>query len=245
MTPKITFPQLLDVSPRLRRELAELLRSSVPRTRKRGKGKATGQVGEVSAAQAGNTPLILAEAHGDDEVACLYIDAYIGNQLVGDILVDGGAMLDLISQSVADQLSLEKHVVKGLGMRLADDSLVRLDYYVWADVVVAGVVARIKAYVVPVSVTYKVLLSRRWLKRVKGIEYHATNTLYIEGTDGIKRKVKGKRAAKQELEIVKILPDAEAITEVESEEAEEAIEILLHELDHWEDGEDQEEVAEN
>ena len=190
--------------------------------------------------------MILAEAHGDDEVAFLYIDAYIGNQLVGDILVDGGVMLDLISQSVADQLSLEKHVVKGLGMRLADDSLVHgLDYYVWADVVVAGVVTRIKAYVVPVSVTYKVLLSRRWLKRVKGIEYHATNTLYIEGTDGIKRKVKGKRGAKQELEIVKILPDAEAITEVESEEAEEAIEILLHKLDHWEDGEDQEEVAEN
>ena len=47
------------------------------------------------------------------------------------------------------------------------------------------------------------------------------------------------------MEIGKILPDAEAITEVESEEAEEAIEILLHELDHWEDGEDTEGLAEN
>ena len=192
VTLKISFPQLLDVSPRLWRELAELLRSSVPRTRRKGKGKASGQVGEVSAVQAGNIPLILAEAHGDDEVACLYIDAYIGNQLVWDILIDGGAMLDLISQTVADQLRLEKHVVRGLGMRLADDSLVRLDHYVWADVIVAGVVARIKAYVVPVSVTYQVLLSRRWLKRVKGIEYHATNVPYIEGTDGVKRKVVGK-----------------------------------------------------
>ena len=32
--PEITFPQLLDVSPRLRQELALLLRSSQPRTRK-------------------------------------------------------------------------------------------------------------------------------------------------------------------------------------------------------------------
>ena len=33
--PEITFPQLLDVSPRLRRELAILLRSSQTRTRKK------------------------------------------------------------------------------------------------------------------------------------------------------------------------------------------------------------------
>ena len=88
-----------------------------------------------------------------------------------DVLVDGGAMLDLISQNMADRFKLEKHLVHGLGMRLADDSLVRLDYYVWADVIVAGVVTRIKAYVVPVSVTYQVLLSCRWLKRVKRIGY--------------------------------------------------------------------------
>ena len=47
------------------------------------------------------------------------------------------------------------------------------------------------------------------------------------------------------MEIVRILQDTEAIMEVESEEAEEAIEILLHELDHWEDGEDTEGLAEN
>lgn len=38
VAPKINFQQLLDVSPGLRRELAELLHSSVPRTRGNGKG---------------------------------------------------------------------------------------------------------------------------------------------------------------------------------------------------------------
>ena len=140
VTPKISFPQLLDVSPRLHRELAELLRSSVPRVRK--KGKVLPPTGGVALAK--DTPVILTEAHGDDEVNCLYIDAWVGKQLVGDVLVDRGAMLDLIAQETAERLNLEKHVVKGLGMRLADDSLVRLDYYVWADIIVTGVVARLR-----------------------------------------------------------------------------------------------------
>ena len=197
-------------------------------------------------ALAKHTPVILTEAHGDDEVNCLYIDAWVGKQLVGDVLVDGGAILDLISQEAAERLNMEKHIVKGLGMRLADDSLVRLDYYVWADIIVAGVVARIKAYIVPVSVTYKVLLSRRWLKRVRGIEYHESNVLFIQGVPGIKRKVDGKPASKQEVEVVRLLAEYEETTQVENEEAEDAIEVLLHELDHWDEGgEEGEEEAGN
>ena len=76
VTPKISFPQLLDVSPQLRRELAELLRSSVPRTRKKTKGGSSGQEMDASAATlAKKTPLALTEAHSDEEVTCLYIDA--------------------------------------------------------------------------------------------------------------------------------------------------------------------------
>lgn len=70
-------------------------------------------------------------------------------------------MLDLISQNVVNMLSLEKDTVHGLGKRLADDSLVHINHYVWVDVNIAGVVARVKVYSMPVSVTYQVLLSRR------------------------------------------------------------------------------------
>ena len=177
--PKISLAQLLDVSPCLRREMAELLQSTMPRARK--KGKSASPLSNVTLAK--NTPVILTEAHDDDEVSCLYIDAWIGKQMIGNVLIDGGAMLDLISQETAKCLALEKNTVRGLGMCLAGDSLVRLDYYVWADVIVAGVVARIKEYIAPVSVTYKILLSRRWLKRVRGIEYHESNILYIKGID--------------------------------------------------------------
>lgn len=108
-------------------------------------------------------------------------------------------MLDLIPKKVIKKLKLEKHLVKGLGMRLADDSLVRLDHYVWAKVIVAGVIARIMAYIVLVSTMYKVLLLRRWLKRVRGIEYHETNILHIEVMDMVTREIKGKPATKNYL----------------------------------------------
>ena len=78
-------------------------------------------------------------------------------------------------------------------------------------------------------------MSRRWLKRVRGVEYHETNVLHIEGMDGVQREVRGKPATKQEVEIVKILPEGDEATKVETEEAEDAIEVLLHELDHWQD----------
>jgi len=55
-------------------------------------------------------------------------------------------------------------------MRLADDRLVVLKNYVWLDVVVTGVLARVQAYEVAVSQTYQLLLSRRWLKRVRAVE---------------------------------------------------------------------------
>ena len=48
------------------------------------------------------------------------------------------------------------------------------------------------------------MLSRRWLKRVRGIEYHESNILYIEGIDRVKRKVRWKPAAKQEIEVVSL-----------------------------------------
>lgn len=59
--------------------------------------------------------------------------------------------------------------------------------------------------------------------------------LYIRGIDGLQHEVRGKPATKQEVEIVKILPEGDRAMEVEREEAEDAIEVLLHELDHSQD----------
>ena len=149
-------------------------------------------------------------------------------------------MIDLIAKDVVEKLQLEKHPVHDLGMRLADDSLVPLESYVWLDVNVDGIVARVRAYVMPVMVTYKILLSRRWLKRMKGVEHHATNTLMIQGIDGVLQSTKGCPAPPVELEIVELKEALRANSSTkhpdDNESADDAVDVLLQELDDWEIG---------
>ena len=97
----ITLPQLLDCSPRLRRDLAKLLRSSVPRVWKKRIPESNlvdAQVALHSAKLAIRSEVISKASSGnDDNIECLYIEALVGNYLIPEVLVDAGAMLDLIS----------------------------------------------------------------------------------------------------------------------------------------------------
>jgi len=244
---RITLPQLLDCSPRLRRDLAELLRSSVPRLRKK---RLLGSNPSKVPAALHSTKLtvrrdVVSEAFpgGDENIECLYIEAWVGGFRIPEVLVDAGAMLDLISSQLVDKLKLKRFPLTGLGMRLADDRLVILKNYVWGDVVVAGVLARVKAYEVAVSQTYQLLLSRRWLKRVRAIEYHDTRSLFIEGGDHVRRKVPGVPVGQMEMKMENLEPSG--CSDVEDEEAEEAIETLLNELDNWKQDKEERLESEN
>ena len=162
---------------------------------------------------------------------------------VPEVLVDAGAMLDLISSQLVDTLRLQRFPVSGLEMRLADDRLVVLKNYVWLDVIVAGVLARIKAYEVAVSQTYQLLLSRRWLKRVRAVEYHDSRTLFIEGSDQVRRKVPAIPIGSTGVKMENIQPPS--IFDIDDDEAEDAVETLLNELDHWRDAEESDSASGN
>jgi len=159
----IILSQPLDCSPRLRRDSAALLHTWVPRVRKKGTWVANlidAQVALQSAKLAIRNEVISeASPVNDDNIECLYIEAWVGNHLIPRILLDAGAMLDLISSHLVAKLKLKRFPISRLGMSLADDRLVILRNYVWIDVVVAGVLARIKVYEVAVSQTYQLLLS--------------------------------------------------------------------------------------
>ena len=179
----------------------------------------------------------------DENIECLYIEAWVGNFKIPEMLVDAGAMLDLISTPLVTKLQLPRYPVTGLGMRLADDHLVVLRNYVWVDVIVAGILARVKAYEVAVSQTYHLLLSRRWLKRVRAVEYHDTRTLYIEGGDHIRRKVPGIPVDQTGIKMESL--DPRTFFEVDDDDAEDAIETLLNELDNWKEDRKEAQKAEN
>ena len=179
---------------------------------------------------------ILSEADPElqENIECLYIEAWVGKNKVPEVLVDAGAMLDLISSQLIDKLGLEGFPVSGLGMRLADDRLVVLRNYVWLDIVVAGVLARIKTYEVAVSQTYHLLLSCRWLKRVRAVEYHDLPMLFIEGSDGVRRKVPAIPSGATGMKMENLEP--QSFFDVDDDEAEDAVETLLNKLNHWEEG---------
>lgn len=220
--------------------MAKLLRSSVPRVRKKkaiAKTPSTEPVSLHSAKLAiGNEVVSEASPEAEDNIECLYIEAWVGNIMVPEVLVDAGAMLDLISSQLVDALRLQRFPVSGLGMRFADDRLVVLKNYVWLDVIVAGVLARIKAYEVAVSQTYQLLLSRRWLKRVRAVEYHDSRTLFIEGSDRVRRKVPAIPIGSTGVKMENIQPPS--FFDIDDDEAEDAVETLLNELDHWRDVEE-------
>jgi len=243
----ITLPQLLDFLPRLRRDPAEVVRSSVPRVRKRKQRENCRMVPQValhsSKQTLGNRVVSEATPGSDDNIECLYIEAWVGNYLVPEVLVDAGAMLDLISSQIVAKLKLKKFPVARLGMRLADDRLAILRNCVWIDIVVAGILARIKAYEVAVSQTYQLLLSRRWLRRVRAVEYHDTQVLFIECGDGVGRKIPGIAIGQTGVKMERLEPPVEI--DVEDEEAEEAIETLLNELDYCKEGNDRAGISEN
>jgi len=244
---QITLPQLLHCSPRLRRDLAELLRSSIPRMRKKKNHKGKKPLEPVGLhsqkLSIGNEVISEASPGAEENVECLYIEAWIGNMKIPEVLVDAGAMLDLISSKLVDTLQLERFPVSGLGMRLAHDRLVVLKSYVWLDVVVASVLARVKAYEVAVSQTYQLLLSGRWLKRVRAVEYHDSRTLFIEGSDRVRRTVPAIPSGGIEVKMENIQPPS--FFDIDDEDAEDAVDTLLNELDHWQERGEEESLSGN
>ena len=146
----ITLLQLLDCPPRLHSDLAELLRSVVLRNRKK-KGcthpKPTVPLTNLQSTKFTPCNEVASEAAPANEIIieCLYIEAWMGDFKIPEVLVDAGAMLELVSCKLVDAVQLEPFPITGLGMRLAADRLVVLRNYVWMEVDVAGILARIKA----------------------------------------------------------------------------------------------------
>lgn len=92
--------QLLDRSPQLRVQLARAMASSRPTKRGR-KSAGPNLVGTAATASKSWTPpFIEIIAHEDEEVICLYIDAWIGKHKISKTLVDSGAVVELISRKV-------------------------------------------------------------------------------------------------------------------------------------------------
>lgn len=229
MVVNIGLPQLLQESPALRRQLVMLLTSANPRKKRTVRASA-------ALAEAGVTT---APELDEDSLEAMFIDVSVCGARVSSVLVDGGSLIDLISAKLVAALKLPVFTGEGWSILLANDATVKVNKYVWVDVTVAKVTAKMKLYVLDIEQSYTILLSRRWLRRVKAVEDYFEHRLIIEGNDGVRRIVVGTAA---EGKVVDVFQDAseeleEEGAEEESDDVEEmdkAITELLDELEEWE-----------
>ena len=220
----VTMPlwQLLDRSPQIRAQLARAMASSKPTRR----GKKVVAIAALSARSA--PPKIETEAHEEEEVACLYICSWVGNQLVVKTLADTGAVVELINPRLVKLLDLKIFEMdEEWTLQLADDRLAKVKQYVWVPINVAGIVAVVRAFILGMGDIYDILLSKRWMRRVRAIEDHGKGTLTVQGRDGIKRVVHGTEADSLEVDLV----DGPSVDEWETALAEDEIAKLAEELD--------------
>ena len=229
----VTLPiwQLLDRSPQIRAQLARAMASSKPS--RRGK-KATVAVLSM---KGGRAPAEETEAHEEEEVVCLYILSWVKGHLVKKTLADTGAVVELINPKLVELLDLQIFEMdEEWTLQLADDRLAQIKQYVWVPVNVAGVVAVVRAFILGMGDIYDVLLSKRWMRRVRAIEDHGENTLTIRGKDGVRRVVQGTEAEPLEVELI----DGPSVDEWETAMAEDEIARLADELDGYDYNADQE-----
>ena len=198
--------QLLDRSPQLRVQLARAMASSRP-TKRSKKSVVPNPVRTAAAvSKLWTPPAIETITHEDEEVICLYIDAWVGDQKISKTLVDSGAVVELISRKVVQDLDLQVyHMNEKWTLQLADDGHATVQEYVWVTVNVSGVRALVKAFILGDGQVYDLLLSKRWMYRVRAVEDHGAGTLTISGTDGLKRVVDGQEADSLAVELVDAL----------------------------------------
>ncbi|KAI5805554.1 hypothetical protein DFH27DRAFT_600045 [Peziza echinospora] len=83
------------------------------------------------------------------------------------ILIDSGAVVNLIPSNVVQQLGLPMIPNNDIAIRTATNQLTRVRHVVFLDIEIANVTAAVKAYVVDSPQGYTLLLGRRWLMQVR------------------------------------------------------------------------------
>ena len=175
---------LLDMAPSLRRTVGTgLLLEQQPRKPKAQKEKQPAADALVVSARFQRSA---------DEEPCVnfYMVASVrcGGQWfqVERTLIDAGSVVNLASHAVLERMGAPLLPAYDLTIRTATSTLTTIKYYSDLDVTIAGVTTRIRVYAIPreIMLSYGLLLSRRWLKKVKARGNYERDAYYIQNSKG-------------------------------------------------------------
>lgn len=100
------------------------------------------------------------------------------------ILIDGGAVVNLMPEEVARNLGLPLTENSDILIRTATNEIRCVKYCTKFDVRIAGVTATITVHVLDIPQSYSLLLGRRWLYQVRAIGDYATHSYTIYDAEG-------------------------------------------------------------
>lgn len=142
---------------------------------------------------------------------------------IGKILIDGGAVVNLMPERIAERLGFELIDNNDIVIRTATDETRPIHKCTTFDLDIAGVTARIKVYVIDIPQSYSLLLGRRWLYQVRAFGDYSSHAYTIYDSKGIPHEVQPMGGAKIEplpevlLNPHKALPHTD-LTDTEKEE---------------------------
>ena len=120
---------------------------------------------------------------------------------IGKILIDGGAVVNLMPEVTARKLNLKLLENDDIMIRTATNEIRAVRYCANFDIVIAGVTAHIRVYVIDMPQSYSLLLGRRWLYQVRAIGDYEMGSYIIYDPDGCPHRV----TATNEMRVDKLL----------------------------------------
>lgn len=171
------------------------------------------------------------------------------------ILIDGGAVVNLMPEEVARRLKLTLTENSDILIRTATNEIRCVKYCTKFDVCIAGVTATITVHVLDIPQSYSLLLGRRWLYQVRAIGDYASHSYTIYDAEGVPHQMMSIAGAGRGPDVLLNPDGGPGLTDQEKEEIEgqermqallaratsEAKEQLLeYEEDYGDDEEDEE-----
>ena len=160
--PNITWPQLLQVAPKVRRQWPKVVSTRIPKKK--------------------INPIIKALRVSTQEDIEPIVDAYIKGRRISNVYVDGGAQMCVMTEKTMHKLGLEVLDNSKCQAKLANNSSVQcLGIVKGVKVTVCSIDARVDMYVMATKGEgYPIILGRPWLIAVNADQKWGAGTLVIK-----------------------------------------------------------------
>ena len=174
---------LMDMAPALRRQIGTGL--LLERRERKAKGKQPAVQAEMREVNAMSTA-------PDWKVPCVNFfttaTLRVGRKdfSINKVMIDPGSVVNLASIEVLETIGAPLSPVHDLTIRTATSAMTKIKYFSDVDTTVAGVKTRIRIYAMPreFALSYGLLLSRRWLRKVRARGNYERDTYIISDEAG-------------------------------------------------------------